>query len=438
MRGLFQARIRQAESPPGSRPLVRNRLLLAGILIALAFTGSAFSQALDIHIRSLLLIPSLGGLPPVPDEAPQPFHKAAPKDGPEIEIRPIRILAARAQVSSPALSGAEAEPPPALPALVQKEALFDPARFDPWDRKHKAPAEEREVRETWVLVAGLAFQYDTNLYRNPTEDDPAVGGVADVGDGSVIAWAGAEYRLGLDDRLESAIHLDLRTQRHFEESGADTTAVSVGAYIHDRWSWGGLHLPYSYTYWWDGPGFQARASVHSLRPMIYWSALENYRIEATAVYENRQYFDQTHDAHRLALELGHRYDFARPGTYLRLDKRLSNDFAGEEGYLLAEVALSGGLAVWQGLRLDAGLSYAHFWFDDRPATDIGQAGTGSFARQDNQFRANAKLCYQFSPAWQVGLDYVLTLNDSNVEGSGGFDPYNFHKHVLTLLASGRF
>ena len=150
--------------------------------------------------------------------------------------------------------------------------------------------------------------------------------------------------------------------------------------------------------------------------MLYWLALENYRIEATAVYENRNYFDQTHDAHHLGLELSHIYDFARPGTYLRLDKRLSNEFAGDEGYLLAGVSLSGGVAVWRGLRIDGGLGYAHYWFENRPAAQIGQVGDGDFSRQDNQFQINAKICYQFSPAWEVGFDYVLTLNDSNVEG----------------------
>ena len=433
MNRLPPAKTAKPASGVERRSRAGRRFLWPGILIILLLGGSAFSQALDIRIKNLIIIPSARSLPLVAEEGPRAVSGAA-----GVEIRSLRILAAKAHLSPLAPSHRLTQPTPALPALVQKQELFDPARFDRWDSKHRSRPQVETVDETLVLVAGLAFQYDTNLYRNPAEENPAATGVTNVDDGSIIGWAGIEYRLGLDQGLDSAIHLDLRTLRYFDQSEAGTTALSVGAYLHDRWSWGGLHLPYTYTYWWKGSGFEARASVHSLRPMLYWQALENYRVEATAVYENRNYFDQTHDAHHLGLELAHHYDFARPGTYLRLDKRLSNVFAGDEGYLLAGASLSGGVAVWRGLRIDGGLGYAHYWFENRPAVQIGQAGEGAFSRQDNQFQINAKICYQFSPAWEVGFDYVLTLNDSNVEGDNGYDPYNFHKHVLTLLASGRF
>ena len=357
-----------------------------------------------------------------------------------VRINPLRQIIGEA----PPAPGVAGSPPPPergqarMTGSGRLEAAFDPARFDAWDRKHGSPTEKTERRETWVFVAELGFQYDSNLYLNPTEDDPAVGETTNVDDGSVIVRAGAEYRLSVGQGLESGIHLQLRSQRYFEESQADTAAVAAGLWLHDRWSWGGLVLPYTYTYWWDESGFSARASVHSLRPTVYWQAFEKYRLETTGVYEHRNYFGQTHDAHRAGLQLGHIYELPRPGSYVRLDQRLSKDFAGDEGYLLAEFTLGGGVPLWKGLRLDGGLTYAHLWYNDRLASEIGQAGTGDFARQDNQFRANARLFYRFTPMWEVGLDYVLTLNGSNVEGKGGYDPYDFHKHVFTILASGRF
>ncbi len=435
---MSRAKINQTGKWFGHGRTGGNCLLAAGLMALLLFTGSAFSESLGIRIRGLISIPSISRLPLLSGEDSTPPETAAGTDGSGIIIRAIQILTARSMMAPLAPAEPGIRTAVTKPAFGTPREVFDPARFNHWDRKHKITETDQVTHETWVLVAGLAFQYDTNLYRNPTEDDPAVGRVTDVADGSIIGWAGAEYRIGMGNGLESAIHLDLRAQRHFEESRADTASASVGAYIHDRRSWGGLMFPYTYTYWWAESGFASRASVHSLRPMVYWQAQERYRLETTAVYERRDYFDATHDAHRVGLQLAHWYTFPRPGTYLRLDNRLSNDFAGDEGYLLAEVSLSGGISIWEGLRLDGGLTYARFWFEDRPAAEIGQAGSGRFSRHDNQFRANAKLFYQFSPAFQVGLDYVLTLNDSNVEGSGGVDPYNFSKHVLTLLASGRF
>lgn len=424
----------------GLWPRIRRGPLGVGILAVLLIGGSAFSQALDIRIRDLVIIPSQRNIPLTAPAGSKPSSKAGRTQGAVREIRGLRIIAGGLvrPGTTPTQAGPRTTSGQGLPALTMKEGLFDPARFDRWDRKQKQPVEEVTTRETLILVAGLAFQYDSNLYRNPTEDNPAASGVSNVDDGSVIGWAGAEYRIGLDEGLDSGIHLDLRTQRYFQETGASTASLSVGAYLHDRWSWGGLFLPYTYTYWWDGSGLDARASVHSVRPMLYWLALENYRIETTAVYERLEYFDQTHDAHRVGLEIGHRYDFARPGTYLRLVKRLSNDFAGDDGYLLAGVSLGGGISIWQGLHLEGTVGYARYWFEDRPGAQIGQAGEGDFARRDNQFQANARFLYQFAPDWEVGLDYTLTLSDSNVEGENGYDPYNFHKHVLTLTASGRF
>ncbi len=434
----MRANINQTRGRVGRSRRVRNGLLVAGLSAALLFTASAFSESLNIRIRNLIRLPSLKGLPPVSSEmSPGPEATVGPvRSG--VRILALRVITAQNSLtpSAPAAEVTRAIPP--KPSYGKLKEAFDPARFNRWDRRTGPSGEKPDAEGTWVFVAGLAFQYDSNLYRNPTEDDPAVGTVTDTGDGSIIGWGGAEYRLDLGEGLESAIHFGLRAQRYFQESRADTASVTVGAHIHDRRSWGGLILPYSYTYWWHGSGFGARASVHSLNPSVYWQALENYRLEAAVLYENRQYFDQTHDAHRIGLRLSHQYDFSRPGTYIRLDKRLNKDFAGDEGYLFAEVTLGGGLAIWKGLRFDAGLTYARFWFNERPSSEIGQAGSGLFSRRDNQFRVNGRLFYSFSPAWQLGLDYVLTLNSSNVDGTDGFDPYDFHKHVLTLMASGRF
>ncbi len=435
---MSKAKIKPNKMRSGLGSTIRNGLLLAAFLAVPALTGSALSQSLNVVIRDLIRLPSRNAVSTVTVRIEPVPPATGDGAGSLVRIEPMRPVRAKTALVPAAAAPAQAQAKAAGPRMGRLEAAFDPTRFDKWDRKHLPDRKKSGGRETWVLVAGLAFQYDSNLYRNPTEDDPAVGQVTDVDDGSIIGWAGAEYRIDMGQGLDSGIRLEVRSQRYFEESRADTAAISLGAFIHDRRSWGGLVLPYTYTYWWDDSGFAARASVHAFRPMAYWLAFQNYRLEATAVYENRNYFDQTHDAHRVGLQLGHRYDLPRPGSYIRLDKRLSNDFAGDEGYLLAEFTLSGGLPLWKGLRLDGGVTYAHFWFDDRPAAEIGQAGTGEFSRQDNQFRANARLFYQISPVWQVGLDYVLTLNSSNVESDGGCDPYDFHKHVFTILASGRF
>lgn len=435
---MLRANIKQIKWRLGCARSVRNSLLVVGFSVLLLFTGSAFSDSLNIRIKNLVRLPSQRSLPVVPAETSPPLGAIPESNQSGIRILAIRTLAARSGLAPPIPTVSVTRAVTPQPSFGNLEEVFDPARFDQWDRKNKPPGTGSEAKETWVFIAGLAFQYDTNLYRNPTEDDPAVGAVTDTGDGSIIGWGGAEYRLDLGDGLISGIHMGLRAQRYFQETQADTASITVGAYIHDRRSWGGLLLPYSYTYWWDGSGFDARASIHSVNPSIYWQALEDYRLEATAIYENRHYSDETHNAHRLGLRLGHQYDLSRPGTYLRLDNRLSNDFAGDEGYLLAEVTLGGGMAIWKELRFEGGLTYARFWFKDRPAAEIGQAGSERFSRRDNQFRANAKLYYRFSPVWQLGIDYVLTLNNSNVDGTGGFDPHNFHKHVLTLMASGRF
>jgi hypothetical protein len=114
----------------------RSGLLVAGLCLLLIFTGSAFSDSLNIRIRNLIRIPSFSGLPLSPGDDPSAPGGTAEPARPGVVIRALRVLSARAILTPPAPVAPGVRTATTRPAFGTPGEIFNPDRFNSWDRKH--------------------------------------------------------------------------------------------------------------------------------------------------------------------------------------------------------------------------------------------------------------------------------------------------------------
>ena len=325
----------------------RNRLLAVSILTVLLLAGSAFSESLNIRIRNLIRLPSLGSLSDPPGES-GPSAPSSLKEA-EIRILAIRLLSARAMLTTPPSS-----PPPVRKAATQPgfgklEEAFAPVRFDTWDRKHKPGKEKAGTPETWVFVTGAGLPIRHQPLPQPHGRRSGRGrghqrrrrgghglGRSRVPDRSGRrAWSrGSTLMWGPGGTLRNPGPIP-------PPSGWGPLSRTVGPGA-------GCSCPTPTPTGGMSPGLRPGPRFIPCGPCSTgWPSGITGSKPRRSMKTGPTLTEPT-TPHRLGLQVGHRYDFPKPGSYIRLDKRLSNDFAGDEGYLLAEFTLSGRPAPVEG------------------------------------------------------------------------------------------
>lgn len=354
-------------------------------------------------------------------------------------IRPLADLESWAFAGSVRTAGAGSPVEVNGPTRAGPEEIYDPARFQAWEDRQRKILSPPEEDGKWSFEAGLGMALDSNIYPNPTRSNPTTEKPTNKSDLAFLVWAGVEYSTEINGTVKSGLGVGISAKRHLEASDSDLFNWFFGFNLADEWGDLAFSLPYRYSYWYAGSDIQARARVHSLSPALNWRITPEFSSSATLFYENRKYFDGTAGVNRVGLGLSHKYTFGQENKFVRMAYRLDKEYADREGegVLTFEATLAGGWPIWKSIYLDGGLTFARFMYEDRPALLAGHLGEGDFGRRDNQLRFNLRAFYRLTANWLIGLDYVLTVSGSNVDG-GGYDPFRFNKHVLSLGASGRF
>ncbi len=302
---------------------------------------------------------------------------------------------------------------------------------------------QKRADRPWWVAANAGFQYDTNLYLNPLEDNPAAEPTRDVADSCVLSGLNFGYRVARVEEVEFGLTAGAQRVDYWQESDANYAFWSLGAYVSRSWSNWGVRVPYSFTYFYATADMEDRVKLNSVAPYFYWLIAPNLRTEIYGLYQNRQYFDGSPDIDRWGLGLGQFLFLGEPTKYLRFNARYDVELAedDESGYQAYEFTFGGGRPIWGPLSFDLGLTLAKYTYDPKTSyygdTRPGPGG-GLFIREDTQWRLAAQVACRLNPLAQFSVAYFFTTNNSNVDGGDDFDPYEFSKSVFTVLWAGVF
>lgn len=342
------------------------------------------------------------------------------------ERQEILLLIARAQY-------ANYEYPQALDTLTRAR------RADPSSALVRDIDElERRVRLTdrpWWLGVNAAYQYDSNVFLDPVVEDPAHAVASGRADSALLseAWGGA--RLARYRGWSLALTAHAQRMDFFRESDASYMYWSPGMLV----SWGkarwGVSLSYNFYYYYHEGRMDDWSRIHSVTPAGYWQMTRHLKTYFTVVALERQYFDGRSGANHIGGIVDHVYTFERDSDFVRLSYRYDEELAFDEvsGYRGWEVTLAGGKAVYDGLNLEAGVTYAHYDFDKRQEWTLNYQ---VFERQDDQIRLYAGLYLKLPDWWQLGLTWYYLKNDSNVQSD--ISPYDYDKYVIMFSVTKNF
>lgn len=291
------------------------------------------------------------------------------------------------------------------------------------------------VNRPWWLGFNLAYLYDNNVFLDPIYEDPAHALASGQSSSAAMGEAWMGYRLARYQGFDFGVTGHLMYMDYFDQSEASYSYWSPGMYV----SWGkyrwGFRLPYNFYYYYHTGSMTGWSRIHSLTPSVYWQMTSNLKTYFTGVILQRQYFDERSNAMHYGLVIDHVYTFGMAGNFLKLSYRFDDEDADDDisGYRGLEVTIAGGWKIWRQLGFEAGITYAHYDYDQRPEWTLAYK---DFERKDDQWRYYLELSWQFHQWWNLKINCYYMDNDSNVESS--VSPYDYNKYVIMLVLTKYF
>jgi hypothetical protein len=289
----------------------------------------------------------------------------------------------------------------------------------------------------WYLGAQAGFLYDSNVYLDPIFDDPAHATVSGRSDSAWLAeaWGGSRLKRW-SNGLELGVTAHAQMVAYFKETEATASYLSPGAYL----AWGrakwGFRLPYRFYYYYRGARKDDWSRMHSFTPYVYWQMTSHLKTYFSVILFERQYFDGRSGAVHGGLAIDHVWSFDRKSNYLRLSYRVDQEDAYDDisGYTGLELTLGAGRQLFENLKIEADMTWAHYNYNNRPEWTLDYQ---VFQRKDEQLRLSLQLVYSLPQWWKLRLNYYYITNDSNVEGQG-VSPYDYDKYVVSFLVTKYF
>ncbi|MBU4566112.1 MAG: tetratricopeptide repeat protein [Desulfarculus sp.] len=294
---------------------------------------------------------------------------------------------------------------------------------------------ENEIRITdrpWWLGATAAYIYDSNVFLDPIYEDPAHAVASGKSSSAALGEAWAGYRLARRQGYSFGVTGHVMYMNYFDQSEASYSYWSPGMYLSwgkYRWGW---RLPYNFYYYYHTGRMTEWSRIHSLTPSVYWQMTSNLKTYFTGVVLKRQYIDDRSDAMHYGLVIDHVYSFDKASNFVKLSYRLDDEDAedGISGYKGIEVTLASGWEIWRELSAEAGITYAHYDYDQRPEWTLAYQ---TFERKDDQMRYYLEFRWQLPDWWNLKLNFYYMDNNSNVESD--VNPYNYNKYVIMLAVT---
>lgn len=298
---------------------------------------------------------------------------------------------------------------------------------------------ERAARP-WRVYLSAAYRYDDNVFLNSFESDPAGLAPTSQADSSLQTNVNFSYKL-LDPTDGWKLGLTAGAGRlgYFNETAADFSNLSAGLFVERLWPKVSLYIPYVYTHYWAGATLANRVAVQGVMPRLGWQTASWLRTEISARLLTKSYYDTTPDAVYYGLGAVHLANLGWQQSFLRLGYQFNIEQADDSrsGYRVFELSFGGGINLYGPVYLDAGLTWASYTYDSRPAGDYGLNQTGDVTRRDSQIRVNVRLSCRVAEGWQIGAGYYFTTNDSDLD-FGVYDPFKFRKNMFSLSVIGTF
>lgn len=328
---------------------------------------------------------------------------------------------------------------PAARQALQKALSANPTAQEARDIQGmlQAVAASQRAERPWRAHATVMTQYEDNVFRDPLQSYPGAQPPRGRGDWSFMFKQDLEYRLGQRDKLSWGLLGQAQYVSYAQLHEADYAALGLGAYLDLQGQGWGLRMPYGYSYYWAQATHNRKVQVNGISPTLGWQHSPTLRSEVSGLLQHRGYL-QTGQPDVWRWRLGLTHFLSKDPTllpHLRLGYAVDQDTASDEvsGYLSWELSLGGALPLTKQLSLDASLTYVRYTFDRRvDPYNLGQA-PGQTDRKDDQYLAGLRLSYRPRADWRVVLGYMHDLNNSNINTSDGFEPYDFRRNIVSLM-----
>ncbi len=300
-----------------------------------------------------------------------------------------------------------------------------------------AVAASERAERPWRAWTTMLARYEDNVFRDPLQSYPGTQPPRGRGDWSFMFQQDLDYRLGQREGFSWGLLGMGQYVTYAQLHVANYAAFSLGGYLEQRSETWGLRVPYNYSYYWAESALKRKVRVNSLAPVLWWQHSHNLRSQVSGLLQQRGYA-QTGDPDVWRWRLGLTHFLSRDPSllpHLRLGYAADQEVASDEvsGFWRWEASLGGAVPLAKRLSLDASLTYARYVFDRRQDPyNLGKSG-GEMDRRDDQYLAAAQLAYRPADDWQVVLGYMYDLNNSNLNTSDGFDPYDFRRNSAWLM-----
>jgi tetratricopeptide (TPR) repeat protein len=297
---------------------------------------------------------------------------------------------------------------------------------------------ERAARP-WRLSATLMAQYEDNVFRDPLQSNPSQAPTRKKGDLSWLTRVDLDYNLGRTEFTSWGLTSQVISLQYLQLRDANYAAMAVGAYWEYQTPKWGFRLPYEFGYYLAKAALLGKAQVNSLLPSLRLQHSENWRTDIEGQVQFKKYLDS--DPNIFAWRLGPVHYLSTDATlrrHLRLSYAVSQDKAVDDmsGFVTGEVSLGGATPLWGPMSIDLSLSYVRYFYNSR--VDPYLPNNSEVTRKDDQYRALAQVFYRAGERCLLALGYSHTLNDSDLVGADGYDPYDFKRNSVFLLMNWSF